>query len=38
MAIGNLPGDVRWVSNGFGEAVDVDVVIAEAVHFGETHV
>src|SRR5438128_5983318 len=37
VAVGNLRSSLRGVRNGFGETVDVDVVVADAVHLGELH-
>ena len=37
MPVGDFLSGDGGVGHGFGEAVDVDVVVAEPVHFGELH-
>lgn len=37
VAVGDFLGEGGGVGYFFGEAVDVDVVVADAVHLGETH-
>lgn len=37
VAVGDLDGEAHGIADGFFESVDVDVVVAEAVHFGELH-
>ena len=37
VTIGNERRDARRIGHGFVKAIDVDVVVADAVHLGETH-